>query len=358
MNLYNLFTIGGIAILLIACQTKKSAFDSSALKPAVVTEQTPNDTDDPAIWIHPSDPTKSLVIGTDKDIDGGVYAFDLEGNIVHKAIGLKRPNNVDIAYGFEWNGKKIDIAVATERETNKIRVFRLPDLIPIDDQGIEVFNTEKNKNYNKPMGIALYTKSTDSHTRVFPIVGRKDGPAEGYLWQYELYTDENNVVKTKKIRSFGKYSGQKEIEAIAVDNSLGYVYYSDETAGIRKYYADPEQNDQRELAFFGQKDAKRDHEGIAIYASTEKTGYILVSDQQANKILIYPREGTKENKHEHKILTSIPVSTIEADGIETTNVNLGPDFPEGIFVAMTNGKRFHFYDWQKIQKEIDKALKE
>jgi 3-phytase len=27
----------------------------NALKPTVVTEPTPNDTDDPAIWIHPTD---------------------------------------------------------------------------------------------------------------------------------------------------------------------------------------------------------------------------------------------------------------------------------------------------------------
>ena len=52
---------------------------SNALKPAVITEPTRHDTDDPAFWIHPTDRAKSLVIGTDKDTDGALYVYDLDG---------------------------------------------------------------------------------------------------------------------------------------------------------------------------------------------------------------------------------------------------------------------------------------
>jgi 3-phytase len=55
------------------------------VQPAVITEKTPNDTDDPAIWINPTEPSKSLVLGTDKgDTTGGIYVFDLAGKIDHK----------------------------------------------------------------------------------------------------------------------------------------------------------------------------------------------------------------------------------------------------------------------------------
>ena len=63
-------------------------------------------------------------------------------------------------------------------------------------------------------------------------------------------------------------SVEKEIEAIAVDNELGYVYYSDEQAGVRKYYADPEMGNEQLASFT--KRCKRDHEGIAIYKKDEK----------------------------------------------------------------------------------------
>jgi len=76
-----------------------------AVKPRVVTTALAHDTDDPAIWINRADPSKSLVIGTDKDTAGGLYAFDLAGKIVRQTPALKRPNNVDILTGMMLGGK-------------------------------------------------------------------------------------------------------------------------------------------------------------------------------------------------------------------------------------------------------------
>ena len=43
-----------------------------------------HDSDDPAIWLYPTDPSKSLIIGTDKDEDGALYVFDLNGTIIEE----------------------------------------------------------------------------------------------------------------------------------------------------------------------------------------------------------------------------------------------------------------------------------
>ncbi len=335
-------------LFLIACGDKLAPVREDALQPAVVTQPLPHDTDDPAIWIHPTDPTKSLIIGTDKDTDGGLYVYDLDGKIIKKSEVLKRPNNVDVAYGLLINGKKVDIAVTTERESNKIRIFSLPDLTAIDKGGIEVFVSETERD---PMGISLYTRPSDGV--IFAIVGRKFGPSGTYLWQYQLTDSGDGSVGATAVRKFGNFSGKKEIEAIAVDNELGYVYCSDEQFGVRKYYADPAKNDNTELAIFGQKDFKSDHEGIAIYKKTATTGYILVSNQQANTFIVYAREGKNGNPNGHKMLAEIPTSTIECDGADATNINLGNRFPNGVFVAMSNGMTFHLYDWNEIQKLID-----
>ncbi|HRE78440.1 MAG TPA: phytase [Flavobacterium sp.] len=335
-------------LFLIACGDKLAPVREDALRPTVVTQPLPHDTDDPAIWIRPTDPTKSLIIGTDKDTDGGLYMYDLDGKIIKKSEVLKRPNNVDVAYGLLINGKKVDIAVTTERESNKIRIFSLPDLTAIDNGGIEVFVGETERD---PMGISLYTRPSDGV--IFAIVGRKFGPSGTYLWQYQLTDSGDGSVSATVVRKFGNFSGKKEIEAIAVDNELGYVYCSDEQFGVRKYYADPAKNDNTELAIFGQKDFKSDHEGIAIYKKTATTGYILVSNQQANTFIVYAREGTNGNPNDHKMLAEIPTSTIECDGADATNINLGNKFPNGLFVAMSNGMTFHLYDWNEIQKLID-----
>lgn len=332
-------------ILLSACQMNraKTVVRPDGIKPVVVTQETVYDTDDPAIWINKADTLKSLIIGTDKDSNGGLYAFDLEGKIVNKVLGLKRPNNVDIAYGIKLNGQVADIAVLTERETNSIRVFRLPDLVPLDNGGIPVFEGQKER---APMGIALYTRPADS--AIFAVVGRKSGPAEGYLWQYRLVVD-NGVIKGKLVRKFGTYSGKKEIEAITVDNNLGYIYYSDETVGVRKYLADPAKYDNRELALFATEGFVSDHEGISIYSVTDSTGYLLVSNQQNNSFMVYPREGNV-----HQLLAEVPVSTLESDGSDVTAIPLGGKFPGGMLVAMSNGKVFHYYSWKDIEAKIKK----
>ena len=314
------------------------------VQPAVITEQVNFDTDDPAIWINPQDASQSLIIGTDKETEGGLFVFDLNGKIVKKVPGLKRPNNVDVEYGFNFQGKKIDIAVTTERQQNKIRIYEVPSMEEIG--AISVFEGETDRD---PMGISIYK---NPHTEeIFAIVGRKFGPSGTYLWQYKL-SENNGKVTGEVARKFGNFSGKKEIESIAVDDELGFIYYSDEGFGVRKYYADPAKGNQ-EFALFGQKDFKKDVEGISIYDTGNGKGYILISNQQADTFNVYRREGDNGNTNQHYRIAEIPVSTKESDGSEVVNVNLGPKFPNGVFVAMTNGKVFHYYDWREFQKIID-----
>jgi len=319
------------------------------LQADVITEAVKHDSDDPAIWIDPQDASRSLIIGTDKDEDGGLYVFDLDGKLLRNVGGIKRPNNVDVGYGLLLGGKPVDFAIATERLTNRLRVFSLPSLTPIDDGGIEVFSGETERS---PMGIALYTRPSDH--ALFAIVGRKSGPAEGYLWQYRLKDKGNGKVTAELVRKFGKYSGKKEIESIAVDNELGFVYYSDEQVGVRKYLADPDANDSTELALFADTGFSEDNEGIAIYKTGEKTGYILVSNQGSNSLMIYPREGANGNANQYPLLAEVPVSAKETDGVDATSVGLGKRFPKGLVVSMSTDQTFHFFDWRKIEERIKK----
>jgi 3-phytase len=328
----------------MAAQTALNA-STDVVQPVVITDMVRHDTDDPAIWINPTDPEKSLIIGTDKDQDGGLYVFDLKGKIVQAVHDLKRPNNVDIAYGLLLNGKPIDIAVTTERFTHKLRVFSLPDMKPVDNGGLDMFENETGDGFRDLMGIALYKNPKGA---ISAIVGRKSGPTTGsYLWQYDLTDDGSGHIKATLVRKFGAYSGKKEIESIAVDNELGYVYYSDEGVGVRKYHADPEKGDT-ELALFAKTGFAEDHEGISIYKTGPKTGYLLVSDQGANQFHIFRREGEPSDPNEYKLLKVVKVAALVSDGSDVTNVPLGKQFPHGLFVAMSEGKTFHYYRWEDI----------
>jgi 3-phytase len=324
------------------------------LRPVVVTEPVGHDSDDPAIWIDPFDPGRSLILGTDKDeTNGGVYVFGLDGRIdtERSRLGMRRVNNVDVLGGFRVGDREVDIAVATERLAMSLRVFSLPEMNPIDGGGIPVFGSDTTR---APMGIALWRRPADG--AVFAIVGGKDGPTQGYLHQYRLHADESGTVHGEFVRAFGRYSGLKEIEAIAVDPELGFVYYSDEMAGIRKYHVDPTAGDE-ELAFFGTTGFVRDHEGIAIYRREDGTGYILVSDQQGGRLQVFPRAGSNGDPHAHPALAVIPVSATQTDGIEVTARRVGDRFPNGMLVMMSDDATFHLYRWEDVEARIRRAVR-
>ncbi len=355
LNNFWLFILSSALLLQFGCSNPPKEC-SDVVEPVTVTDTVKWDSDDPAIWINPNDVSQSLILGTDKDEDGAIYVFNLEGKVIEEKTvrNINRPNNVDVEYGFMLNGKEIDIAVLTERYNNKLRVFSLPDMKPIDNGGIGA------EGLVAPMGISLYKRPSDG--AIFAIVSPKEGPTENYLWQFLLKDDGNGNVIAEKVRQFGNFSGLKEVESIAVDDPLGYVYYSDEQFGVRKYYADPDLPDaNKELGIIDTKDYWEDNEGISIYSTGEGTGYILVSDQSANRFRIYLREGTPAifdpedpednvpaNPHKHKLVKIVNVMTNNSDGSEVTNVNLGPKFPNGMFVAMSDNKTFQIYSWDDI----------
>jgi len=87
---------------------------------------------------------------------------------------------------------------------------------------------------------------------------------------------------------------------------------------------------------------------ISVYALTDGTGYILVSDQGASRVQIFPREGEPGRPHSHPCLKVVRLRATDSDGSDTTSAALGPLFPGGLFVAMSNDRTYHFYSWKDL----------
>jgi 3-phytase len=325
------------------------------IKALRATDTLPNDPDDPAVWVNRTDAAKSLVLGTVKVAapDGGLAVFGLDGKLKQLIKGADRPNNVDVEYGLDLDATPTDIAVVTERLGRRLRVYTisrdgaLRDMssgqMPIlagapDDQGA-------------PMGVGLFKRPKDG--AIFAIIAPKYGNKENYLWQYRLGDDGTGRVKATFVRRFGAFSGVGEIEAIAVDDELGYVYYADEGSGIHKYAADPDAPDAaKELALFATTGYQQDREGIGIYVMPGGRGYIVSVDQLPGESVfhIYRREGEPAHPHDHtKIVASFTGGADGTDGLDVSSAALGPDFPTGILVAMNSASRnFLMYRWSDI----------
>ncbi len=288
-------------------------------------------TDDPAIWLNPANPSDGLILGTIKMAAplGAIAVYRLDGSRLMQIPNVDRPNNIDVGYGLKLGARTIDIAVATERNKSRLRVFEIVPGVGLKDlAALPVFEGQTGP-AQQPMGIALYKRPSDG--AMFAIVSRKNGPSGSYLWQYRLEAG-SGTLRAEKVREFGAFSGTKEIEAVAVDAQRGFVYYSDEGAGIRKYHASPDHpGAAKELATFAQSGWKGDREGIAIYKD-----YIIATDQQHpnSEFHVFSRDTLRE-------LGVFRIGADTTDGIDIA--------ANGLFVAMNDSRHnFILAEWKRI----------
>lgn len=339
--------------------TLAAACGGGAISPDRFTDAVTDDADDPAIWVHPTDPSRSLIVGTNKVMapNGALVVFGLDGAIRQTIAGIDRPNNVDIETGITLDGRLVDLAITTERLQHRLRVYTIAqDGSGLSELGVIPVLEGQTGEFSEPMGIGLYKRPSDNV--LFAIVAPKLGPASKYLWQYRIEGDGLGGVKGTMVRRFGNFSEKAaapgesgEIEAIVVDDALGYVYYSDERFGIHKWHADPDHADaDRELAVFGLEGYQMDREGLGLYTRPDGTGFLVSTDQIPNGSIykVYRREGEPGAPHRHVVVTERVTTVDETDGLEVVSSPL-PGFPAGLVVAMnSNGRNFAMFSWDRL----------
>ncbi|MCC7492386.1 MAG: phytase [Fimbriimonadaceae bacterium] len=312
------------------------------LRPVRATAAVADDADDPAVWVHPTDPSQSLIIGTNKAEAprGALVVFGLDGQIVQTITPLDRPNNVDVEQGCQLGRRHLDLVVTAERKQSQLRIYavdattrRLREVTWTGHTG--VFAGEPGERA-ACMGVALYKRPRDG--AVFAVVSRKEGPAGRYLWQYRLGLAPDGRVGLTKVREFGSSAGGgSEIEAVAVDDELGRAYYADEDHALYEVAADPDAPDAATAPrAFGQVGFHGDREGLAIWRTGPRSGWLVASDQVTGggPLRVYPRLSPSADA-----AAVIPTPADECDGLEVCAAALGPDFPQGILVMMNSGGR-------------------
>jgi 3-phytase len=346
----------GVVILVATAFVHAQFGPGVFVKPVRATDTLPNDPDDPAIWINHRDPSKSLIFGTVKVAapQGALAVFGVDGHLRQLLTGPDRPNNVDVEYGLPLGGVLTDIVVITERLGRRLRAYAVASdgtgVYDISGISLPVLQGASG-DQGAPMGIGLYRRPRDG--AIFAIIAPKAGPKENYLWQYRLSDDGKGKIKTTFVRRFGNFSGIGEIEAVVVDDALGYVYYADEKTAVHKWHADPDApGADRELAFFAKTGYKGDREGLGIYARPDGTGFIVSVDQTPgdSAIHLYPREGEAGRPHDHsREIGVFHIGADSTDGLDVTSTPLGPDFKRGLLVAMNSNRRnFLLVSWADL----------
>ncbi|MEL7162673.1 MAG: phytase [Bacteroidota bacterium] len=109
-------------------------------------QETADAADDPAIWIHPTDPARSLIFGSNKT--GGLAAYNLSGQEV-SYYPLGKINNVDILTGVVLGGERIDLLGCTNRSDQSVDLLRIDPVtgdltdVAIDELAVDQKNRRR-----------------------------------------------------------------------------------------------------------------------------------------------------------------------------------------------------------------------
>ena len=323
-----------------------------SVQPTVETVPVPSNAgsaDDPAIWIHPTDPSLSIIIGTAKD--GGLGIYDLAGNELEFISGTE-PNNVDLRYNFSLSGQPVALVVISDRSNNSIGLYK------VNPQTRSLENVAGNIILPgfAPYGICLYLSPITK--KYYCFVTSRDS---GALQQWELFDDGAGKIDGTLVRSFDVGSLS---EGCVADDELAAFYVGEEEVGIWKYGAEPGDGTTRTLVDTASPAGNftADVEGLAIYYTSNGNGYLIASSQGSSEFVIYERTGSNDYITTFNIVSGSTVDGVSStDGVEVANFSMNSAFPSGVFIAHDDGnnngnENFKLVPWESIANAVSPPL--
>ena len=308
------------------------------------------DADDPAVYVNATDSSKSLVVTSVKN--GGLRIYDLAGNLL-QTINPSNPdiryNNVDLQYGFTLGGQKVDIAVASDRNNDKLAIFKIDAngaggnfLTNITDTSAATifqaapFTGTFSPSSRSSYGLTIYRSPVTKDFYVF--TSRRQ---TGDIAQLKLVDKGNGTIGYELVRNFTVPTTgtiDPQTEGMVVDQETGFLYIGQENVGIWKYNAEPNSSNVGTLIdkvkALGGKNLIEDVEGLTIYYGKDGAGYLFASSQGDNSFAAYAREGSNQYLGRFAVGNNGSIDSVqESDGAEVINVPLGSNFPFGAFIT-------------------------
>jgi myo-inositol-hexaphosphate 3-phosphohydrolase len=306
--------------------------------------------DDPAIWIHPTDPSLSTIIGTDKTAGGGLAVYDLSGRQLY-FYAHGRLNNVDVRYNFPLGGSSVSIVGATNRELKRIDFYTVnPTTRALTRAG----SVPTSQAIGTPRGFSFYVSPVTGKYYAFVTdVGKTD--------QYELSGASGSVTGTL-VRQF---TLPNPTEGLVADDELGRLYVAEENVGgIWRYGAEPGDGTTG-VKVDGTTETggtiTQDVKGLTLYYGADGAGYLIAASQGGSSFHIYNR-GDNVKVGVFKVVAGTVDGVTGEDGIDVTNFGLGSAFPAGFFISQDHvnegggNQNFKVVPWQSIANGFSTPL--
>jgi 3-phytase len=305
--------------------------------------------DDPAIWIHPTDPAKSVIIGTQKQ--SGLYVYDLAGKPL-QFLPDGRMNNVDLRDGFQLGGKSVTLVTASDRTHRSIAIYTLDAATRSLTNAADGLQPT---GLDDPYGLCMYRSARSGKTYVF--VNQTDGK----MRQWELVATPTGKVRAALVRDLPFAT---QVEGCVADDETGMLYVAEEDLGLWREGAEPRGGKSREM-FAAVKDnpaLKDDMEGVGLVRLPGGRGYLVVSSQGNDSYAVFRREAGNAYVGSFAIGANDTAGidgVSETDGLDVTAANAGPRFEGGLMVAQDGRnvsppehQNFKLVPWSTIAKAL------
>jgi 3-phytase len=300
--------------------------------------------DDPAIWVHPSDPAASLVLATDKK--RGLAVYDLQGR-EQQFLPVGRLNNVDLRQDVQIGGERMDIAAATHRDEHGIVLFA----IGADRRVSEIARLPVG--YADIYGLCM-RRTAQGEAEV--VVNDKDGR----FLQVRIERDTSGAMVARRLREFRLAS---QPEGCVVDDVQGTLFAGEEKRGVwamSAEAADAQARDRRLVLSTGGV-LRADVEGLALHRGGPQT-YLVVSSQGNDSYVVLDATAPHRVRGAFRIGINADAGVdgaSETDGLDVTAAPLGPAFPSGMLVVQDGRKRlpegpqnFKYVSWEDVARAL------
>lgn len=298
--------------------------------------------DDPAIWIHPTDPQQSRVLGTNKK--QGLLNYDLQGREL-QLIEAGRLNNVDVRQQVRFGAQQVDLAIATQRDELALALFRIDAKGVVRDAGRIATGLEN------IYGVCLY-QPTEGGLEAF--VNDKDGRIVQYRIDFDGERFSGQKLRTLRVAT--------QPEGCVVDDRAARLFVGEEDHGIWAVSARAESKDVPKLIMPVGRELVADVEGLAIYHGAQAS-YLIASSQGNDSYVVLDAAPPYRYRGAFRIGINAAAGidgVSDTDGLEVTSVNLGGAFSEGMLVVQDGYKRlpdaaqnFKYVPWREIARSLE-----
>lgn len=322
------------------------------VQPKVETEPTDSygdAADDPAIWVDRRDPSRSVVIGTDKKL--GLNVYDLKGKRL-QVLPDGRMNNVDLREGFMLAGKPTVVVAATNRTTRSISLYRFD---PATRRLASIADGVLESGMSDPYGLCMYRSAK---TNDYYVIANDS--VDGKYRQWRLL-DRNGKVGIELVREIAVGS---QAEGCAADDELGQLYIAEEDVALWAYSAEPDDGDKRtQIDKTEGGNLTADVEGVSIYVGADGKGYVIASSQGEDAYAVYRREAPHDFVGKFHVVANETLGidgSSETDGLDVVSAPLGADYPAGLLVVQDGRnlmpsarQNFKYVSWQDVMKALE-----